>query len=99
QWDPVSGENRRAGAKLAFGTYLDCRYDIDRADVIVSLDADFLGAGPGGLKYARDFANRRRPERADRMNRLYAIDGMPTSTGSRADHRLSMRPRQIGGGS
>ena len=33
------------------------------ADVILSLDADFLGCGPGSLRYARDFAARRRPER------------------------------------
>ena len=54
-------------------------------------------AGPGGLRYARDFAARRRPEQADRMNRLYAIESMPTSTGSRADHRLPLRPSEIEG--
>ena len=31
----------------------------DKADVIVSLDADFLSCGPGNLRYARDFAGRR----------------------------------------
>ena len=40
---------------------------------ILALDADFLGCGPGGLRYARDFAARRRPEQAPpSMNRLYA---------------------------
>ena len=32
----------------------------DRADMIVSLDADFLGHGPGRLRAAHDFALRRR---------------------------------------
>jgi hypothetical protein len=41
---------------------------------------------------AREFAKRRRPEDAEHMNRLYAIESMPTSTGSRADHRLPMKP-------
>jgi molybdopterin-containing oxidoreductase family iron-sulfur binding subunit len=97
QWDPASRENAHAGAALAFGEYVDAQYRFDRADVIVSLDADFLGCGAGSLRYARDFAARRRPEQASRMNRLYAAEGMPTSTGSRADHRLPLRPSQIEG--
>jgi molybdopterin-containing oxidoreductase family iron-sulfur binding subunit len=70
-------------------------YRFERADVIVSLDADFLGSGPGGLAYARAFASRRRPEDAERMNRLYAIETMPTSTGSRADYRFPAKPSVI----
>jgi Fe-S-cluster-containing dehydrogenase component len=96
QWDPMSRENAKAGAKLAFGRYADAQYRIDRADVIVSLDADFLCDGAAGLRYARDFASRRRPEDAARMNRLYVVEAMPSSTGSRADHRLPMRPGSIG---
>jgi len=97
QWDPASRDNARAGAKLAFGEYVDAQYHFDQADVILSLDADFLGAGPGGLRYARDFSKRRRPEDAEHMNRLYAIESMPTSTGARADHRLPMKPSAIEG--
>ena len=97
QWDPASRDNARAGAKLAFGEYVDAQYHVDQADVILSLDADFLGAGPGGLRYARDFSKRRRPEDAEHMNRLYAIESMPTSTGARADHRLPMKPSAIEG--
>ncbi|HET6955188.1 MAG TPA: TAT-variant-translocated molybdopterin oxidoreductase [Vicinamibacterales bacterium] len=97
QWDPASRDNIRAGAKLAFGEYVDAQYHFDQADVILSLDADFLGAGPGGLRYARDFSKRRRPEDAEHMNRLYAIESMPTSTGARADHRLPMKPSAIEG--
>src|SRR5712691_2051673 len=70
QWDPASREHARGGAKLAFGEYVDAQYRFDQADVILSLDADVLGCGPGSLRYARDFAARRRPEQADRMSRL-----------------------------
>jgi MoCo/4Fe-4S cofactor protein with predicted Tat translocation signal len=95
QWDPLSRDNAKAGARLAFGRYVETRFQIDRADVIVTLDADLLGSGPGHLRYTRDFAGRRRPEQADRMNRLYAIESMPTITGSRADHRLALKPSDI----
>ena len=95
QWEPAGRHHTRLGAKLAFGEYVDAQYRIADADVILSLDADFLGSGPGGLRYARDFAGRRRPEAPDRMNRLYAIDTMPNLTGSRADHRLPLKPSEI----
>jgi Fe-S-cluster-containing dehydrogenase component len=97
QWDPASRDNTRAGSKLAFGQFADTHYRLEQADVILTLDADFLGSGPGGLRYAREFAARRRPENADRMNRLYAVESMPTSTGARADHRLPMKPSAIEG--
>ena len=96
QWDPASRDNARAGSKLAFGEFLDAHYRFENADVILSLDADFLGCGPGALRHAREFAARRRPENAERMNRLYAIESMPTSTGARADHRLPLKPSAIG---
>jgi MoCo/4Fe-4S cofactor protein with predicted Tat translocation signal len=96
QWDPASRENVRVGSAFAFsGEYVDAQYRFEQADVILSLDADFLGSGPGSLRYAREFAARRRPENADRMNRLYAVESMPTSTGARADHRLPMRPSEV----
>jgi len=96
QWDPASRDNARVGSKTAFGMFVDTQYRFEQADVILSLDADFLGGGPGALRYARDFSARRRPENAERMNRLYAIETMPTSTGARADHRLPARPSEIG---
>src|SRR5436309_8508161 len=95
QWDPASRDNARVGSKLAFGDFIDAQYRIDRADVILGLDADFLDCAPGSLRYARDFAARRRPAQADRMNRFYAVESMPTPTGSRADHRLPLKPSEI----
>jgi molybdopterin-containing oxidoreductase family iron-sulfur binding subunit len=95
QWDPASPDNARAGAKLAFGDYAAPQYHFDRADIVVSLDADFLACGGGALRYARDFAARRRPDRPDAMNRLYAFESMPTPTGARADHRFPLTPHEI----
>src|SRR5262249_1560591 len=95
QWDPASRENVRAGAKLAFGEYVESQYRFNRADVILTLAAVFRGAGSGALNYARDCAGPRRPEQAEGMNRLYAVESMPTSTGSRADPRLPLKPSEI----
>ena len=89
-YEPVNRDNVLEGAKLAFGQPVETRYDLSKADVIVSLDADFLYAGfPGNTRYIRDFAKRRNPD-AGNMNRLYVIESTPSSTGAKADHRLPL---------
>ncbi|HEY1678144.1 MAG TPA: TAT-variant-translocated molybdopterin oxidoreductase [Candidatus Sulfotelmatobacter sp.] len=88
-YEPINRDNVLEGAKLAFGQPVETRYDFSKADVIVSLDADFLYAGfPGNTKYIRDFASRRNPD--GNMNRLYVIESTPSSTGAKADHRLPL---------
>jgi MoCo/4Fe-4S cofactor protein with predicted Tat translocation signal len=89
-YEPVNRDNVLEGAKLAFGQPVETRYDFEKADVIVSLDADFLYAGfPGNVRYIRDFAKRRNPD--GHMNRLYVIESTPTTTGAKADHRIPTR--------
>jgi MoCo/4Fe-4S cofactor protein with predicted Tat translocation signal len=86
-YEPMNRDHVLEGAKLAFGQPVETRYDFTKADVIVSLDADFLYAGyPGNTRYIRDFASRRNPD--GNMSRFYAIESTPTSTGAKADHRL-----------
>jgi MoCo/4Fe-4S cofactor protein with predicted Tat translocation signal len=98
QWESAGRHNAREGSRLAFGEYLDSQYAVEKADVIVSLDADLLCSGPGGLRHARAFAARRRIEGdASRLNRLYAVESTPTGTGSRADHRLPLRASAVEG--
>ncbi len=93
-YEPVNRDNAFEGAKLAFGQPVETRYDFSKADVIVSLDADFLSAGfPGSTRYIRDFASRRSPD--GKMNRLYVIESAPSATGAKADHRLPMRATKI----
>src|SRR5207302_840489 len=93
-YEPVNRDNALEGAKMAFGQPVETRYDFSKADVIVSLDADFLYAGfPGNTKYIRDFASRRNPDSG--MNRLYVIESTPSSTGAKADHRVTIRADEI----
>jgi MoCo/4Fe-4S cofactor protein with predicted Tat translocation signal len=93
--EPVNRDNIVAGAQAAFGQPVETIYKFDAADVIVSLDADFLSAGfPGVTRYARDFAKRRDPDSGN-MSRLYVIESTPSATGAKADHRLPMRAVEI----
>jgi MoCo/4Fe-4S cofactor protein with predicted Tat translocation signal len=96
QFEPAGSDASLAGARLAFGEDLHTQYHFERADVILALDADFLAGGPGALRYARDYATRRRVwEGQQTMNRLYAVESTPSITGSMADHRLSLRSSAV----
>src|SRR6266566_7513535 len=97
QWEPVSRDNVREGLRMAFGAYVNAVYHFDKANVVVSLDCDFADNGPGHLRYARDFASRRRVRHGETksVNRLYAIESSPSSSGSVADHRILIRSSEI----
>ncbi len=96
QWEPVSDDNVREGGRLAFGRYVHTHYDFTKANVVVSLGADFLCHGPGHLRYARDFMSRRKVRKGTTsINRLYAVEGSASGTGAVADHRLPVKPSQI----
>ena len=91
QYEPVNRDNAYGGARLAFGQPVEAQYNLDRADVILSLEADLIGAGPGQLRYARQFSRRRNPGGPGGMNRLYVVESHPTVTGANADNRLPLR--------
>ena len=90
----VQYEPAIAGTFLAKG--YNVQYNLAAADVIVSLDADFLSgaAYPGFHKLVADYASRRK-DPASGMNRLYAAESSPTTTGMKAEHRLVLRASEV----
>ncbi len=99
QWatyDAVSDESRVAGLRSATGRDLDLMLRLDRASVILALDADPLLTDPEMIRHARGFAaGRRAGSSGGEMNRLYAVEGVYSLTGAMADHRLRLESRQI----
>ncbi len=100
QYEPINHDNELLGSRLAFGTDVQTICHVDQADVILSLDADFLAEGPMHLQHARGFATRRRvdgtaAEGTAAMNRLYVVESSLTVTGAAADHRLPVEPRAV----
>jgi MoCo/4Fe-4S cofactor protein with predicted Tat translocation signal len=94
-YEPVNRDNVLEGAKMAFGQPVETQYKLETADVILSLDADFLYASfPGNTRYIRDFAKRRNPETGS-LSRLYVAESTPSSTGAKADHHLSLQAAQV----
>ena len=97
QWEPVNRDSARIASKAAFGDFYDAQYKLENADVILSLDADFLSstAFPGFLPLSAGYAERHRYETGKAMNRLYVVESMPTVTGAKAEHRLGLKPSDI----
>ncbi len=96
QYEPVTCDTARSGARLAFGEPVNTLYRFDKADVVLALEADFLSPGPGSLRYARDFTAKRQVRAGHTaMNRLYVIESTPSLTGAMADHRLPLRPSMM----
>ncbi|MGH6849363.1 MAG: TAT-variant-translocated molybdopterin oxidoreductase [Methylocella sp.] len=95
QWDPISRANVSKGALLAYGQPVDLMPKLEETDVIFAIDSDLLSSAPGHLRFARDFASRRNPTRAQKMSRIYAMEPTPTLIGSVADHRFIAGPREL----
>jgi Fe-S-cluster-containing dehydrogenase component len=94
QYDPLHRDNELRGSELAFGRVVDTRYRFDQARVVLSLNADVLTAAPYSVRYARDLAALRNPDRGP-MSRIYALETFPTLLGARADHRIALAPADI----
>lgn len=95
--EPVDRRALFEASVALFGRVLEPRYHLDRARVVLSLDADFLQAQPGFLRYAHDLMAQRRPRDAGTdLARLYALESTPAVTGAVADHRLGVPYHRIG---
>jgi MoCo/4Fe-4S cofactor protein with predicted Tat translocation signal len=94
QYEPVNADNAMAGAKMAFGSPVQTIYKFDKAERILSLDADIFSSFNVGLikdySAARRFSNEKKE-----INRLYMVETTITITGAKADHRLAVKPSQM----
>src|SRR5579884_438452 len=105
RYEPLAPDAAHRAAVTAFGGPVNTIYrfyDFDgkkrTADVIVSLDSDFLASGPASLRYTAEFtAGRRLREGPADMNRLYVVEPSVTCTGAKADHRLALRASDVEG--
>ncbi|MDF1564066.1 MAG: 4Fe-4S dicluster domain-containing protein [Deltaproteobacteria bacterium] len=89
---------RSAWAKL-YGSDGEVVPDLARAKVILSLDSDFLAHDGAVLANIRGFAAGKRVDDANAPasdpSRLYVVESTMTLTGSKADHRLRLRPSAV----
>ena len=67
-------------------------YHLDKAEVIASFDADFLGTWISPVEFTRDYSSRRRPPQASWHAQF---ESRMSLTGSKADRRVRTAPGEI----
>ena len=96
-YDAVSSSAVLDAHERTHGARLLPRYRFDQADVIVSLDADFLGTWISPVEYTRGYTSRRRiDDRSTTKSYHVQIESRLSLTGSNADQRLRAAPGEIG---
>jgi MoCo/4Fe-4S cofactor protein with predicted Tat translocation signal len=96
-YEPVSQAALRTAVEKSFGRSVVPRYHFDRARLVVSLEADFLGTWLSPVEHSRQYAAARRPGGADQPLRHVQIESGMSLTGSNADERIAVLPSELGG--
>ena len=96
QYQPGHADGAFQAQQKAFGRAISIVPHLDRADVVVSLDADFLGSMNGSVALTRQFMTKRDLSGGQKaMSRLYLAETSVSTTGTIADHRLPISPSQL----
>ncbi len=97
QYDAVSATGILKANELAFGKALIPDYRFEKAKVVVSFGADFLGTWLSPVEYTKGYTSGRKVlEKNDEMNRHYQFETGMSVTGSNADVRFPIRPSEEG---
>ena len=94
EYAPLANTNERKAMLHAFGGNWMPVYDFSQAKAILSIDADFLGAGPLQVPNTRGWAEGRKVDHGT-MSRLWMVESGLSVTGSKVDERQAMRPADI----
>ena len=76
----------------SFGQRVIPDFRFDRAELVLSFGADFLGTWISPLEYTKQFASRRDPDKE--MTKLLQFESNLSLTGSNADRRIQIKPSQ-----
>lgn len=94
-YDRVSSGALLEANKKCFGVAAIPNYAFDKASVIVSFNADFLGTWISPIEYTRQYTSGRKPE-TGKMSRHFQVESHMSLTGSNADNRILVRPSEQG---
>jgi Fe-S-cluster-containing dehydrogenase component/anaerobic selenocysteine-containing dehydrogenase len=95
QYDEVSASGIREAHLSLFGERVIPGYHFDKADYILSFDADFLGTWLAPVEFARDYAATREVTSArPYMSQHIQVESALSMTGANADQRIPVTPRE-----
>ena len=95
--DPLSSSAILDAYQQTHGARVLPQYRLDKADVIVSLDADFLGTWISPVAFTAGYQRGRVPDgKPPRMSYHVQFESRMSLTGSNADERLLVLPEEMG---
>lgn len=95
QYDEVSASGIRDAHFELFGAPVIPGFHFDRAEYILSFDADFLGTWIAPVEFARDYASTREVSAAHpHMSKHVQVESALSMTGSNADQRIPVTPKE-----
>ena len=97
QYDPVSASGILLANQKSFGSAFIPDYRFDKAKVVVSFGADFLGTWLSTVEYTKGYtAARQLQDGKKEMLRHYQFEAGMTLSGSNADVRFPIKPSEEG---
>ncbi len=97
QYDAVSFSGMLLANEAGFGSRSLPSYRFDRAKIIVSIGADFLGTWLSPVEFSRQYVQGRKINEANpTMSKHYQLESYLSMTGSNADERFTHRPSETG---
>ncbi len=94
-YDAVSYSGMLLANEASYGKRSIPSYRFDKAKVIVSLGADFLGTWVSPVEFAKQYARGRKiNEKSPEMNRHIQFESMMSMTGANADERYQHKPSE-----
>jgi MoCo/4Fe-4S cofactor protein with predicted Tat translocation signal len=97
-YDPVSSSAILEANEESFAQAVIPAYHFDKADVIVSFDADFLGTWVSPIEFAAQYIQNRKltDVKKAKMSRHIQVESHVSLTGSNADKRIMVKPSEQG---
>ncbi len=97
-YDPISSAAILLANESSFGQKIIPSYHFDKANVIVSFNADFLGTWISPVEYAHQYVEGRKIKEIQgaKMSRHFQVESYMSLTGSNADNRIQVKPSEIG---
>ncbi|MCA6494588.1 MAG: TAT-variant-translocated molybdopterin oxidoreductase, partial [Chitinophagaceae bacterium] len=96
-YDAISYSGMLLANESSFGKKAIPSYYFDKARVIVSIQADFLGTWLSPIEFARQYAvGKKINEKQPDMSRHIHFESVPSLTGSNADEKFLIRPSETG---
>ena len=94
EYAPLTNTNEREALDHAFGGHWVAVPDFSKAKNILSIDADFLGAGPMQVQNTQGWSAGRKVHHGA-MSRLLMFETGLSITGSKADDRFALSPAEL----